>query len=146
MLLTPFKLYEDLKKYLLEENNIKLEIKNIFDLKEKINLINILFYFHAINYSFDFLLPYVPKLNSSMKLFFDNTEPQENKIMEKKVNEPVRITYKDEVSFVYRKFNTITPQYNIKKKNSFWGFSLGYKYVETELSFTIKNSKKKGKQ
>ena len=144
--LTPFKLYEDLKKYLLEENNIKLEIKNIFDIKEKINLINILFYFHAINYSFDFLLPYVPKLNSSMKLFFNNTEPQENKIEEKKVNEPVRITYKDEVSFVYRKFNTITPQYNIKKKASFWGFSLGLKYVETELSFTIKNSKKKGKK
>ena len=147
ILLTPFKLYEDLKLYLIEDNNIKLGIKNIFDIKEKINLINILFYFHILNLSFDFLLPYVPKLNSSMKnLFFNNEELQENKILEKKVSEPIRITYKDEVSFVYRKFNTITPQYNLKTKSSFLFFSFSPKYVESELSFTIKNSKKKGKK
>ena len=152
LLLTPYRLYEDLKNYLIEENNLLLEIKNILDIKEKINLINILFYFNVINYSFDFLLPYVPRLNSSMKLFFENTKSQQNKILEKKVNEPIRITYQDETSFVYRKFNTITPLFNVKKKSSIFGLAWGgfpwsnTKYVETELSFTIKNSKKKGKK
>ena len=87
-----------------------------------------------------------------MKLFFENTKSQQNKILEKKVNEPIRITYQDETSFVYRKFNTITPLFNVKKKSSIFGIAWGgfpwsnTKYVETELSFTIKNSKKKGKK
>ena len=145
-LYTPFRLYRDLKKYFYEENNTELQIKNIFDIKEKINLINILFYFHLLNLSYDFILPYVPKLKSSMKLFFENSERQSNKILQKKVSEPIRITYKDEVSFIYRKFNSISPVYNLKKKNSFLGISYGTTFVQTDLSFTIKNSKKKGKK
>ena len=145
-LYTPYRLYRDLKKYFYEENNIELPVNNIFDIKEKINLVNILYYFHLLNLSYDFIFPYAPKLKSSMKLFFDNSQQQNNKVMEKKISEPIRIAYKDEVSFIYRRFNTISPLYNIKEKKSFWGFSLGTKYAESELSFTIKNSKKKGKK
>ena len=145
-LYTPYRLYKDLKKYFYEENSIELQIKNIFDIKEKINLVNILYYFQLLNLSYDFILPYAPKVTSSMKLFFDNSEKQ-SKILEKKVSEPIRIAYKDEVSFVYRRFNTISPLYNIKgKKKTFLGFSYGTECVETDLSFTIKNSKKKAKK
>ena len=145
-LYTPYRLYRDLKQYFSEENSIELQINNILDIKQKINLINILYYFHLLNLSYDFILPYVPKLKSSMKLFFDNSEQRSNTIMEKKFSEPIRITYKDEVSYIYRRFNTISPVYNIKKKSTFLGFSYGIKYVETDLSFTIKNTKKKVKK
>ena len=141
-LLTPFKLYKDLKKYLTEENRIKLEIKNIFDIKDKINLINTLFYFNILSLPFDFLLPYIPTLKSSMRLFFENTEKIENsKIYKRKVSQPIRIAYKEEVSYIYRKFKSIAPKYNIKKKKSFLGISYGTTYIESDLSFTIKKKK-----
>ena len=155
--LTPYKLYKDLKKYLIEENITQLDIKNIFDFKEEINLINILFYFSLLDMSYDFLLPYVVKLSSSMRLFFEKSEPKEKekvklssvktlaKPLEKTIKAPIRINYKDEVSFVFRKFNNIVPKYNTKAKNKFFLFEYGERYVESDLSFTIKNSKGKKK-
>ena len=147
-LLTPYKLYKYLKQYLVDENITELGINNIFDIKEKINLINILFYFSSLNISYDFLLPYVLKVSSSMKLFFENSDNKENiKIKNKNVKEPIRITYQDEVSFIFRKFNNIAPKLNLKKKNSILGFEYGNeRAVETDLSFTIKNSKPKSKK
>ena len=142
-MLTPYKLYCNLKNYFIEENDIKIDIKNIFDIENKINLINILFYFSTMDLHFDFLLPYTVKLTSSMTMLLKNMVS--NNIKEKEL---VRITYKDkdEVSHGLRKFNNITPQYNIKKRNKFLGINMGLKYIETDLSFTVKNSKKKGKK
>jgi len=148
--LTPYKIYRDLKKYLIEENNIELEIRNIFVIEDKINLINIFFYFCLYNLSFDFLLPYDIKLTSSMKLFFQNAKSQKDIKMEKKDSKPIKLDYKNEV--FHRKFNNITPVLNPKKKNSslksFFGkfWSNNQKNEETDLSFTIKNTKKKGKK
>ena len=83
-----------------------------------------------------------------MKLFFENSDNKENiKIKNKNVKEPIRITYQDEVSFIFRKFNNIAPKLNLKKKNSILGFEYGNeRAVETDLSFTIKNSKPKSKK
>ena len=144
--LTPYKIYQDLKKYLIEENNIKLEISKIFDIEDKINLINIFFYFSLYNLSFDFLLPYVRKLTSSMKLFFENAKSHKDIKMEKKDSKPIKLDYKNEV--FHRKFNNITPIFNLRKKASlsFFGYEWGKKNVETDLSFTIKNTKKKVKK
>ena len=142
-MLTPYKLYCNLKNYLVEKKDLKLEIKNIFDIEEKLNLKNILLYFSLLNLSFDFLLPYEIKVTSSMKMLLEEFIGKQ--IKEKEL---IRITYKDkdEVSHVVRKFNNITPQYNIKKKYTFLIFDRGMKYVESDLSFTIKNSKKKKKK
>ena len=143
-MLTPYKLYKDLKQYLSEVNDTKLDINNIFDIKEKINLINIIFYFSLFKLSFDFLFPYVEKL-SSKNLNFENMENQKSINKEKDIKEPIKITYKekdDEVTFVNRKFNLISPKYNLKKKKSFLGIEYGTVFIETETSFTIKNSKK----
>ena len=144
-LLTPYKLYVDLKNYFIEENNIKLGISNIFNIEERINLINILFYFSFYSLSFDFLLPYVEKINTSMRIFFekaDNTS-KNIKIMEKNVNEPVRISYKNETEVVFRRFSNIKPVVNLKKRTTILGIDFGTKYVPTDLSFTIKGKKKK---
>jgi len=143
-MLTQYKLYKDLKQYLSEVNDTKLDINNIFDIKEKINLINIIFYFSLFKLSFDFLFPYVEKL-SSKNLNFENMENQKSINKEKDIKEPIKITYKekdDEVTFVNRKFNLISPKYNLKKKKSFLGIEYGTVFIETETSFTIKNSKK----
>lgn len=83
--MSPFKLYNNIKNYFISENNIKLGINNLFNIEEKINLSNILFDFHLFNLSFDFLFPYVAKLTSSMKIFFDKAEISKNSnILEKK--------------------------------------------------------------
>ena len=151
---TPFKLYNNIKSYLNKENNIKLGINNIVNIEEKINLYNILFDFHLFNLSFDFLFPYVAKLTSSMKIFFDNAESSKNAtITDKKIKEPIKISYKDEDEDVsFRKFDNIQPLYNEKRKMStaskflsFFG-SKGTKVVNTDLSFTINGIKKKNKK
>ena len=60
-----------LKKIIKTEEDIsklkyitELDINNIFDIKEKINLINLIFYFSLFKLSFDFLFLYVEKLSS----------------------------------------------------------------------------------
>ena len=109
---------------------------------------NILLFFSSLNFSYDFLFPYAIKLSSSMRLFFEKSEGKENiKILDKIVKEPIRIAYKDEVSFVFRKFNNIAPRFNIKKKKSvFLGLiELKPTYDITDLSFTIKRTKKSKK-
>jgi len=146
--LTPFKLYNNLKNYFIKENNLKLGINNIFNIEEKINLTNILFDFHIFNLSFDFLLPYVAKLTSSMKLFFDNAESTKNSnISEKKIKEPIKISYRNEEEVSFRKFDNIRPLYNEKKKTTkFLGIEFGSKTIMTDLSFTINGNKKKNKK
>ena len=75
-----------------------------------------------------------------MKLFLDQAEAQH--IEEQK---PIKISYKNEV--IFRKFNYIKPILNLKKKASLslFGFEFGKKTVETDLSFTIKSTKKSKK-
>lgn len=146
---TPFKLYNNIKNYFIKENNIKLGIDNLFNIEDKINLSNILFDFHLFNLSFDFLFPYVAKLTSSMKLFFDTAENSKNSnILEKKIKEPIRISYKGEDEVVsFRKFYNIQPLYNEKKKTTkIFGIEFGGKTIMTDLSFTINPKKKKIKK
>ena len=45
LFLTPFKLYKKIKDFFIIEKTTKLDINNIFKLKDKIDLLNILFYF-----------------------------------------------------------------------------------------------------
>jgi len=147
--LTPYKLYNNIKNYFIKENNIKLGINNLLNIEEKINLNNILFDFHLFNLSFDFLFPYVAKLTSSMKLFFDTAEISKNSnILEKKIKEPIRISYKGEDEVVsFRKFDNIQPLYNEKKKTTkFFGIEFRGKTIMTDLSFTIYPNKKKNKK
>jgi hypothetical protein len=147
--MSPFKLYNNIKNYFISENNIKLGINNLFNIEEKINLSNILFDFHLFNLSFDFLFPYVAKLTSSMKIFFDKAEISKNSnILEKKIKEPIKISYKGEDEVVsFRKFYNIQPLYNEKKKiTKFLGFELASKTIMTDLSFTINGNKKKNKK
>ena len=137
-LLTPYKIYKDLKKYLIEENNKKLEIREIFDIEDKINLINIFFYFSLYNLSFDFLLPY-----SNMKFVFENDKTHKDIKLEKKESKPIKLNYKNEV--FQKKFSNIIPTFNPQKKNSKRFFGKDEKVVENDLSFTIENTKKKVK-
>ena len=137
------------KEAIIKENNIKLGIDNLFNIEDKINLSNILFDFHLFNLSFDFLFPYVAKLTSSMKLFFDTAENSKNSnILEKKIKEPIRISYKGEDEVVsFRKFYNIQPLYNEKKKTTkIFGIEFGGKTIMTDLSFTINPKKKKIKK
>lgn len=137
---SPYKLYCNLKNYLAEQNNDKLEISYISNIEDKLGLMNIFFFFFLSNLSFDYLLPYVPIKSSNMKLFLDQAEAQH--IEEQK---PIKISYKNEV--IFRKFNYIKPILNLKKKASLslFGFEFGKKTVETDLSFTIKSTKKSKK-
>ena len=151
---SPFKLYNNIKNYFIKENNIKLGINNLFNIEEKINLTNILFDFHLFNLSFDFLLPYVAKLTSSMKIFFDKAEISKNSnILEKKIKEPIKVSYKGEEEVVsFRKFDNIQPIYNEKSKKTnknkifrFLDFGSN-KTIMTDLSFSIYGNKKKNKK
>ena len=152
--MSPFKLYNNIKNYFIKENNIKLGINNLFNIEEKINLTNILFDFHLFNLPFDFLFPYVAKLTSSMKIFFDNAEISKNSnILEKKIKEPIKISYKGEEEVVsFRKFDNIQPIYNEKpkkpNKNKIFRFlDFGSsKTIMTDLSFSIYGNKKKNKK
>ena len=115
---TPYKLYIDLKNYLINENIEKIDVENIFSLENKINLINIFFYFSLLNLPFDFILPYA------------NSKKKENNSNE---NVPIIISFADDVTL--RKFTGLTPVYNPKKKF--------FKRTSTDMSFTVKNNKTK---
>ena len=135
--LSPYKLYRNLKNYLIEEYNDKLEVNDLASIEDKICLKNILFFFFLSNLSFDFLLPYVPSLSSTNSLDL-------NDFQEENANQPIKLKFKNKA---FRQFNYITPLLNLKKKASFSILGIGFnkKAVQTDLSFTIKG-KKKGKK
>ena len=115
---TPYKLYMDLKNYLIDGNKDKIDVENIFALENKINLMNIFFYFSLLNLPFDFMLPHADS---------KTTEKNNNK------DTPIIFSFADD--FTIRKFNGLVPLYNPKKKL--------FKRTTTELSFTVKSNNKK---
>ena len=115
---TPYKLYVNLKNYLISENVEKLDILNIYTIADKINLMNLLFYFSLLSLPFDFMFPY-----------WDDIK-KENIGNEGKM--PIIFSFADEVTV--RKFNGLVPVYNPKKRL--------FRKTESDLSFTIKNIKK----
>ena len=70
-LISPHKIYKEIKEYLLNLNNCQLDIDNIF-MNEKIYLLNNIFYFSDKSLSFDFLIPYEGKGNR--EYFFEDEE------------------------------------------------------------------------
>ena len=104
-LLTPYKLYINIKSYFQKRKNYELNIPNIFNEKE-INLPIIIFYFSIINLSFDFLLPY--KLDEEEK----NAKKEENS--EQKEFIPIKINYNNDD--VYRRFNNLIEVLSTRKR------------------------------
>ena len=115
---TPYKLYVNLKNYLISENAEKIDVININTIAEKINLLNILFYFSLLSLPFDFIFPYWDDIKKA------NTGNEEKM--------PIIFSFADEVTI--RKFNGLIPVYNPKKRI--------FRKTESDLSFTIKNIKK----
>ena len=82
VLIPPHKIYQEIKEYLLNLNECKLDIDNIFSNK-KIHLLNNIFYFSEKLIPFDFLIPYEGQGNRSD--FFEdekdcaNADPKETK-------------------------------------------------------------------
>ena len=70
-LISPHKIYKEIKEYLFNLNNCQLDIDNIF-MNEKIYLLNNIFYFSDKSLSFDFLIPYEGKGNR--EYFFEDEE------------------------------------------------------------------------
>ena len=148
--LTPYKLYRDLKTFFIKENITELDIDKIFYFGNEMNLYNIIFYFSLFNLSFDFLFPYEERLRRNIKLFFesfktDNIINTDNNYKHK-LDKPIKLNFShSQISF--RRFNNIQPLFNPKKKNNkFMGIiKLKDKYVDSELSFTIKSNKTKKK-
>ena len=136
--LTPFKLYQEIKK----ENTTKLDINNIFSFSNKIHLYNVIFYFSLANINYDFLFPYEAKFRSNLKNIFNNLEKEKAK-NDKKL---IKLTFKNNKNN-FRRFNNdnIQPLLNEKIKSSkiLGIFKRKDKYIESDLSFTIKNSKNK---
>ena len=164
-LLTPFKLYQDLKAYFIKENSVQLDINNIFTIGNKFNFMNIIFNFSVLNIAYDFLFPYEKKLLTSIKLLFGNYKPESNKkdlnnnktntntntnnnkIKEKVGNKPIKLNFENNKQNKFRQFYNIQPLLNPQKINSkILGFINKEKYVYNDLSFTIKNSKKHNKK
>ena len=137
--LTPFKLYKELKSYFIKENTTKLDINEIFSIKNKINLYNVIFYFSMCNLNYDFLFPYEAKLKTNINMIFKNIEKE----LAKKDKKPIKLIFNNQSNF--RKFTNIQPWLNIKVKGSklLGLFQTKDKYIESDLSFTIKNSKNK---
>jgi hypothetical protein len=104
-LLTPYKLYINIKSYFQKRKNYELNIPNIFNEKE-INLPIIIFYFSVVNLSFDFLLPY--KLDEEEK----NAKKEENS--EQKEFIPIKINYNNDD--VYRRFNNLIEVLSTRKR------------------------------
>ena len=135
--LTPFKLYKELKSFFIKENTTKLDINKIFSIRNKINLYNIIFYFSLCNLNYDFLFPYEARLKTNLNMIFKNIEKEKAK----KDKKPIKLIFNNNQNF--RRFKNIQPQLNIKVKgNKILGFiQTKDKYIESDLSFTIKNSK-----
>lgn len=138
--LTPYKLYRDLKSFFIKENNTQLDIDNILNIGSQFNFYNIIFYFSLLNIPFDFLFPYESRLNANIKLSFNNINNENISI--KRYEKPVKFNFENnQISF--RRFNNIQPLLNQKKKST---KILGIikredKYVDSDLSFTIKKTK-----
>ena len=140
--LTPFKLYQEIKSFFIKENTTKLDINNIFSFSNKIHLYNVIFYFSLANINYDFLFPYEAKFRSNLKNIFNNLEKEKAK-NDKKL---IKLTFKNNKNN-FRRFNNdnIQPLLNEKIKSSkiLGIFKRKDKYIESDLSFTIKNSKNK---
>ena len=80
-LIPPHIIYQDLKQYLLNLNDYKLDIDNILS-NDKIHLLNNIFYFSDKMLPFDFLIPYEGQGNRNF--FFEDEEKCEDKIKEDK--------------------------------------------------------------
>ena len=150
LFLTPFKLYKKIKDFFIIEKTTKLDINNIFKLKDKIDLLNILFYFSLLNISFDFLLPYQTKLETNMNLLFNNykveniiTNPiDKNNIKVRERNTTIKIKYSSKGNL--RRFSLLQPSLNQKRESKLLGiFKLKEKYVDSDLSFSFKQNKRK---
>ena len=104
---TPYKFYQSIKNYFQKRKNYKLNIENIFNEKE-LSLPFIIFYFSAINLSFDFLLPYIESDELNKKGKIENKQTNENEFV------PIKINYDNDD--VYRRFNDLAPLYTYKKR------------------------------
>ena len=138
--LTPFKLYQEIKSYFIKENTTKLDINNIFSFSDKIHLYNVIFYFSLVNINYDFLFPYEAKFKTNLKMIFKNLEKEKAK-KDKKL---IKLSFNNNQNN-FRRFNNIQPMLNEKIKSSkiLGLFKRKDKYIESDLSFTIKNSKNK---
>lgn len=146
--LTPYKLYKDLKAYFIKENKTQLDIDMIFSFGFQINYLTIIFYFSLLNLSFDFLFPYEERLKTNIKIFVENWKIENNDINEnnykKKLDKPLKLNFShNQINF--RRFNNIQPFFTPKKVGSklLGIIKLKDKYVNSDLSFTIKNTKSK---
>ena len=153
-LLTPFKLYQDLKSYFIKENSVQLNINSILTKGNKFNFMNIIFNFSLLNMSYDFLFPYEKRLRTSIKSLFgscnlnnNKKDLNTNKIKEKEADKPVKLNFENKQKNNFRQFYNIKPLLNPEKvKSKILGFINKEKYVYNELSFTIKNQKNNNKK
>ena len=103
-LLTPYKLYLNIKAYFQKRKNYELNIPNIFNEKE-INLPMIIFYFSLIHLSFDFLLPYK---SEEEKINTKENDNEQNEFI------PIKINYNNDD--VYRRFNNLIEILSTRKR------------------------------
>ena len=141
--LTPYKLYKDLKSFFIKENITQLDIDNILNIGSRFNFYNIIFYFSLLNIPYDFLFPYDSRLNSNIKLSFNDNANNEN-IYKKRYEKPIKFNFENN-QINFRRFNNIQPLLNQKKKSTkiFGIIKREDKYVDSDLSFTIKKTKGK---
>ena len=146
--LTQYKLYQEVKSYFIKENKTSLDIDKIFDLRNNFNLFIIIFYFSLLKLPFDFLFPYESQMKENIPGNVDNIQininNENNNYYRNRFEKPIEFNF-DSNQIKIRRFNNIQPKLNIlKKNNKYFGIFKGKdKYKETDLSFTIKNKKKK---
>ena len=144
--LTPYKLYLELKSFFIKENKTFLDIDNIFEIGSQFNLFNIIFYFSLLNLNFDFLFPYESRMKKNVQISENNIEinNEKNYCYRNRFEKPIKLNF-DNNQIKFRRFKNIQPKLNVEKKGGgkFLGlFKSKSKYIESESSFTIKNSKK----
>ena len=146
--ISPRQLYQKIKKYFISENIVKLDINNILLLEDKINLFLVLLLFSQKNLNFDFLFPYIKPKATGKAEFYEKKKDNEISFFGYKAKEPVIIRGNNSDNHtVFRKFNVIQPLFNpAPKKVAYFGVFSKLQNEETPLSFTIKNSKPKGKK
>ena len=123
-LLTPYKLYENIKNYFLKRKNYELKIDNILNDKE-LSIPQIVFYFAMLNLNYDFLLPYKDNMDSKFK----RSDEDESEFV------PIKITYDNDD--IYRKFNDLKQQLCVRRRY--------FRGANALPNFTILGTKKKKK-
>ena len=123
-LLTPYKLYENIKNYFLKRKNYELKIDNILNDKE-LSIPQIVFYFAMLNLNYDFLLPYKDNMDSKFK----RNDEDESEFV------PIKITYDNDD--IYRKFNDLKQQLCVRRRY--------FRGANALPNFTILGTKKKKK-